>query len=343
MKSNGKSSAEKELSARIQELIKLKGGGHNETEVADIIGNALKLLTDVQDTGDARVIRTALRELRYAFRLFAPYADARKVSIFGSARTSPDKIEYQQAVEFGRKIVEAGFMVITGAGSGIMQAGHEGAGPEKSFGVNIRLPWEQSANPIIAEDKKLVTFKYFFTRKLIFIRHSDAIVLFPGGFGTFDEGFEALTLMQTGKAQLMPLVLVDKPGGTYWKTWDIHIREELLRAQLISPADLSLYQIAGSADEAVKIITRFYRNYHSGRFVKELLVLRIKNAPGESALAAMNEDFADIIAEGKIKAIKPTPEELEHSEHLDLKRIAFNFNRRDYGRLRQMIDVLNGL
>jgi uncharacterized protein (TIGR00730 family) len=343
MKSNGKTSAEKELSARIKELIKLKGGGHNETEVADIIENALKLLTDVRDTGDARIIRTSLRELRYAFRLFAPYLGARKVSIFGSARTSPDKIEYQQAVEFGRKIVEAGFMVITGAGSGIMQAGHEGAGPEKSFGVNIRLPWEQAANPIIAEDEKLVTFKYFFTRKLIFIRHSDAIVLFPGGFGTFDEGFEALTLMQTGKAQLMPLVLVDKPGGTYWKTWDIHIREELLRAQLISPADLSLYQIAGSADEAVKIITRFYRNYHSSRFVKELLVLRIKNAPSESALAAMNEDFADIITEGKIQIIKPTPEEVEHNEHLELKRIAFNFNRRDYGRLRQMIDVLNGL
>ncbi len=209
------------MKKRIQELIQFKGGGHNETEVADIIENALKLLTDVKDTGDVRVIQTALRELRYAFRLFAPYAGKRKVTIFGSARTQPDKLEYQQAVEFGRKIVQAGFMVITGAGRGIMQAGHEGAGPENSFGVNIRLPWEQSANPVIAEDKKLITFKYFFTRKLIFIRHSDAIVLFPGGFGTFDEGYEAITLMQTGKSQLMPLVLVDKPGGTYWKTWDI--------------------------------------------------------------------------------------------------------------------------
>jgi uncharacterized protein (TIGR00730 family) len=338
-----KPAGDPELLKRIQEIIQFKGGGYNEPEVADIIENALKLLTDVKDTGDVRVIQTAVRELRYAFRIFAPYASKRKVTIFGSARTAPSKPEYQQAAEFGKKISAAGFMVITGAGPGIMQAGHEGAGPEKSFGVNIRLPWEQSANPIIAEDKKLVTFKYFFTRKLIFIRHSDAIVLFPGGFGTFDEGFEALTLMQTGKAQLMPLVLVDKPGGTYWKTWDIHIREELLRAQLISPADLSLYQIAGSADEAVKIITRFYRNYHSSRFVKELLVLRIKNAPSESALDAMNEDFADIITEGKIKAIKPTPEEVEHNEHLELKRIAFNFNRRDYGRLRQMIDVLNGL
>jgi hypothetical protein len=338
-----KRSTDPELIKRIQELIKYKGGGYNEGEVADIIENALKLLTDLKDTGDMRVIKTALRELRYAFRLFAPFAGKRKVTIFGSARTQPDKLEYQQAVEFGRKIVEAGFMVITGAGSGIMHAGHEGAGPEKSFGVNIRLPWEQSANPIIAEDKKLVTFKYFFTRKLIFIRHSDAIVLFPGGFGTFDEGFEALTLMQTGKSQIMPLVLVDKPGGIFWKTWDINIRGQLLRDQLISPDDLSLYQITDSTDEAVKIITRFYRNFHSTRFVKDLLVVRLKSAPNESALAAMNEDFSDIIVEGKIQTVKPTPEEVEHNEHLELKRIAFSFNRRDYGRLRQLIDVLNGL
>ena len=250
----------------------------------------------MKDTGDVRVIQTALRELRYAFRLFAPYARVRKVTIFGSARTQSDQVEYQQAVDFGRKIVKAGFMVITGAGPGIMQAGHEGAGPENSFGVNIRLPWEQSANPVIREDKKLVTFKYFFTRKLIFIRHSDAIVLFPGGFGTLDEGYEALTLMQTGKSQLMPLVLVDSPGGTYWKTWDKNIREHLLRNHLISPDDLNLYRITDNTDEAVKIITRFYRNYQSTRFVKDLLVIRLKNAPSDSALAALNEDFADIIA-----------------------------------------------
>ena len=335
--------ADPELQKRIQELIRFKGGGYNEPEVADIIENALKLLTDVKDTGDVRVIQTAIRELRYSFRLFAPYAARRKVSIFGSARTKPDNIEYQQAADFGKKIVQAGFMVITGAGPGIMQAGHEGAGPENSFGVNIRLPWEQSANPVIAEDKKLITFKYFFTRKLIFIRHSDAIVLFPGGFGTLDEGYEAITLMQTGKSQLMPLVLVERPGGDYWKTWDKKVREQLLRSHLISPDDLSLYRITDSADEAVKIITRFYSNFHSTRFVKDLLVVRLKNAPGESALAAMNKDFSDIIVEGKIQSVKPTPEEVEHNEHLELKRIAFNFNRRDYGRLRQLIDVLNGL
>jgi uncharacterized protein (TIGR00730 family) len=343
MKRNEKTPADPELTRRIQELIKFKGGGYNEHQVADIIENGLKLLADVKDTGDVRVIQTAIRELRYSFRLFAPYANKRKVSIFGSARTKPESVEYQQAVEFGEKIVQAGFMVITGAGPGIMQAGHEGATPEHSFGVNIRLPWEQSANPVIAEDKKLITFKYFFTRKLIFIRHSDAIVLFPGGFGTLDEGYEAITLMQTGKAQLMPLVLVDKPGGTYWKTWDIHIREELLRAKLISPDDLSLYRITDSTEEAVKIINRFYRNFQSTRFVKDLFVIRLKNAPTETAIAAMNEDFADIIVEGKIQNIKPTPDEVEDNDNLELKRIAFNFNRRDYGRLRQLIDVLNGL
>jgi len=330
-----------ELEKRIWELIQFKGGGYNEAEVADIIVNALKLLTDVKETGDVRVIQTALREMRYAFRLFAPYEGVRKVTIFGSARTQSSQRAYQQAAEFGRKIVQAGFMVITGAGPGIMQAGHEGAGPEKSFGANIRLPWEQEANPVIREDKKLVTFKYFFTRKLIFIRHSDALVLFPGGFGTLDEGYEALTLMQTGKSQLMPLVLVDRPGGTYWKTWDRNIREHLLRDKLISADDLNLYQITDDTDRAVKIITRFYRNFQSTRFVKDLLVIRLKIVPGEKAIRALNRDFADIVNGAPIKVIKPTADEVEDNDHLDLARIAFGFNRRDYGRLRQMIDALN--
>src|SRR5512140_3564282 len=332
-----------ELKRRIQELIEYKGGGFNEENVADIVENALKLLTDVKDTGDVRVIQTALRELRYAFKLFAPYSATRKVTIFGSARTEPTRQEYQQGVEVGRKMAAAGFMVITGAGPGIMQAGHEGAGPEMSFGVNIRLPWEQSANPVIREDKKLVTFKYFFTRKLIFIRHSDAIALFPGGFGTMDEGYEALTLMQTGKSQLMPLVLIDRPGGTYWKTWDKQVREHLLRDQLISPDDLNLYRITDNAEQAVKIITRFYRNFHSSRFVKDLFVIRLKHAPSDSAIEAMNEDFADIIVGPPIRRIEPTVEETADQDHTDLPRIAFGFNRRDYGRLRQLVDVLNSL
>lgn len=334
---------EPELKRRIQELIAYKGGGYNEESVADIIDNALRLLADVQDSGDVRVIKTAMRELRYAFRLFAPYANVRKVAIFGSARTEPTRLEYKQAAEFGRKIARAGFMVITGAGGGIMQAGHEGAGPAKSFGVNIRLPWEQAANPVIREDKKLVTFRYFFTRKLIFIRHSDALALFPGGFGTMDEGFEALTLMQTGKSQLMPLVLIDHPGGTFWRTWDNYVRENLLHDQLISAADLNLYQITDNADQAVKIITRFYRNFHSSRFVKDLFVIRLKHAPSDSSLQALNEDFADLIIGPEIKRIAATPDEVADDDHVDLPRIAFGFNRHDYGRLRQLIDTLNGL
>src|ERR1051326_8906992 len=319
-----------ELKRRIQDLIEYKGGGFNQESVGDIIESALKLLSDVEDSGDVKVIQTAIRELRYAFKLFAPYSDVRKVTIFGSARTQQTRLEYQQALEFGRKITAAGFMVITGAGGGIMQAGHEGAGPEKSFGANIRLPWEQSANPVIREDKKLITFKYFFTRKLIFIRHSDAIALFPGGFGTMDEGYEALTLMQTGKSQLMPLVLIDRPGGTYWKTWDTHVREHLLRDQLICQDDLNLYQIADSSDHAVRIITRFYRNFHSTRFVKDLFVVRLKHPPTDSALAAMNEDFADIISGSPIERIDVTTEELADNDQIELPRIAFGFNRRDY-------------
>src|SRR5436189_667612 len=310
MEKRDKPAVDPELKRCIDELIAYKGGGHNADLIEDVVENALKLLHDVEDRGDVRVIQTALRELRYAFKLFAPYSASRKVTIFGSARTQPTRMEYQQGVEFGRKIAEAGFMVITGAGGGIMQAGHEGAGPEKSFGANIRLPWEQSANPVIREDKKLITFKYFFTRKLIFIRHSDAIALFPGGFGTMDEGYEALTLMQTGKSQLMPLVLIDRPGGTYWKTWDKHVREHLLRDHLISPDDLNLYQITDDTDQAVKIVTRFYRNFHSSRFVKELFIIRLNHAPSDSAIKAMNEDFADIIVGPEMKRIEPTPEEL---------------------------------
>ena len=330
------------LRRRIRDLIASLGGGANEDLVEDILVNGLKLLKDVPDRGDVKVIQTALRELRYAFKLFAPYSQTRKVTIFGSARTLPSKVEYQEAVDFARKIAEAGFMVITGAGPGIMQAGHEGAGPEKSFGANIRLPWEQSANPVMLKDKKLITFKYFFTRKLTFIRHSDALALFPGGFGTMDEGYEALTLMQTGKSQLMPLVLIDRPGGTYWKAWDKTVREHLLRNQLISSDDLHLYQFTDSTTQAVKWITRFYRNFHSTRFVDELLVIRLQHPIPPSAIDALNEDFADIVAGEKFQSIAATQREREDDDVINLPRIAFGFDRRHYGRLRQLIDVLNG-
>ncbi|HEV7924230.1 MAG TPA: LOG family protein [Verrucomicrobiae bacterium] len=338
-----KSPVDPELQRRIQELIVYKGGGHNQDLVADIMVNALKLLTDVEDRGDVRVIRTAVRELRYAFRLFKPYAEKRKVTIFGSARTKLEEPEYRQAADFGRQMAAEGWMIITGAGPGIMRAGHEGAGLENSFGASIRLPWEEGTNPIMQGDKKLITFKYFFTRKLTFVRHADAIALFPGGFGTMDEGYEALTLMQTGKTRLRPLVLINPPGSAYWRTWDKHMREHLLRANLISPADLNLYYITDRAEDAVKHITRFYRNYHSMRSVADKLVIRLKNAPSPSAIQALNEDFADIITGESIRAVEPMPEEQDDVATLDLQRIAFGFNRKDYGRLRHLINVLNTL
>lgn len=331
------------LLAKVRELITARGGGFNEDLVEDLILNALKLLKDVEHRGDVRVISTAVRELRYSFKLFAPYDDRRKVCIFGSARTAPDRPEYRQAVELARRMALAGYMVITGAGGGIMQAGHEGAGAEMSFGANIRLPWEQHANPVMSRDKKLITFKYFFTRKLTFIRQSDAIVLFPGGFGTLDEGYEALTLMQTGKSQLMPLVLVDKPGGNYWKTWDGHIREHLLKNELISPEDLNLYQVTDSTEQAAKWITRFYRNFHSSRFVHDHLVIRMRHAPSQTAIEALNEDFADLVEVGAIEAATASPEEVEDNDYVDLPRIRMVFNRRSYGRLRKLVDRLNSL
>ncbi|MBG86312.1 MAG: TIGR00730 family Rossman fold protein [Verrucomicrobiales bacterium] len=325
----------------IRELIEASDGSHNADLVHDIVRQGLKLLNDVEHRGDVRVIQTAIRELRYAFKLFAPYGDNRKVTIFGSARTKPEKKEYQQCVEFARKIADAGFMVITGAGPGIMQAGHEGAGVENSFGANIRLPWEQGANPVIAEDKKLVTFKYFFTRKLTFIRHSDAVVLFPGGFGTMDEAYETLTLIQTGKSQMMPLVLVDKPGGTYWKNWNNHVKDHLLRDKLISPEDLNLFHVTDDVDEAVKIVARFYRNYHSSRFVGDNLVIRVKNAPSDTAVEALNEDFADIIEGDEFHVRDAYKEEQDDNDAPGRARLVFGFDRRGYGRLRTLIDVLN--
>jgi len=343
MKPRERPSVSPGLRRKIEELIQAQGGGYNEEIVVDVIENALKLLKDVKHRGDARVIQTTLRELRYAFRVFAPYSEQRKITIFGSARTRPGTSEYRLAVETGRLAAEAGFMIITGAGPGIMQAGHEGAGPEMSFGVSIRLPWEPSANPVIDKDSKHIAFKYFFTRKLTFLRHSDAIVLFPGGFGTLDEGFEALTLMQTGKSRLMPLVLLEKPGGTYWTMWQAQVRDHLLRSELISNEDLNLFQIAETAEQAIKMVQRFYRNYHSTRYVRDLTVLRLQHTPTASSIAALNEDFRDIITGEPVRVTGPTPEELEDGDHVGLPRISFGFNRRNYGRLRLLIDTVNGL
>jgi len=331
-----------ELKRRIQDLIAYRGGGHNEENVADIIENALKLLTDVEHTGDVRVIQTALRELRYAFKLFAPYAETRKVTMFGSARTQASKQEYSQAVDFGRKIAQAGFMVITGAGGGIMQAGHEGAGPEMSFGANIRLPWEQAANPVIREDNKLVTFKYFFTRKLMFIRHSDALALFPGGFGTLDEALETLTLVQTGKNPPIPLVLIDYDDGGYWEPWFEFLRDTLLTRGLISGEDFGLFTITRDPFEAAQVINDFYRVYHSSRFIGKTLVIRLNKSLSAEQVATLQAEFAEIVEPGsKLAMTAAFPEEGDQPDLLDLPRLAFAFDRRSFGLLEAFIRRLN--
>src|SRR5437870_8354233 len=247
-----------------------------EQLVQQLKETADKLIRDQANRGDIKLLNTALKELRYAFKVFAPYRNQRKVTVFGSARVPSDHPAYHQAVLFSRKIVEAGFMVITGAASGIMEAGHVGAGRESSIGVNILLPFEQEANAIIAGDIKLMHLKYFFTRKLLFVKESDAVALFPGGFGTQDEGFEVLTLVQTGKSHLFPIVMVDEPGGDYWKQWERYIKEVLLARRLISPSDLALFKVTDSVDEALAEVLNFYRVYHSMRFVKDEMVLRLK-------------------------------------------------------------------
>jgi uncharacterized protein (TIGR00730 family) len=326
----------------IQQLIQQHGGSDNADLVEDIIETALRLADDKADRLDVKVITSALKELRYASKIFAPFRGQRKVTVFGSARTRPETAEYQQAVAFGKAIVDHGFMVITGGGEGIMGAAQHGAGRDKSFGLNIRLPFEQEPNIDIAGDRKLINFKYFFTRKLCFIKESDAIVLFPGGFGTHDEGFEALTLMQTGKSQPKPLVFVDRPRGNYWKTWWRFVEDQLLDEALISKEDLSLFKVTDDVEDACKEIMHFYSNYHSSRYVKDALVLRVKYPVTENLLRTLNARFSGICVNGgQFRASGSLPEEENEPELKGLHRIVFPFNRTNFGRLRSLIDVVN--
>src|SRR5215213_8409259 len=234
--------------------------------VGEIVANSLKLLRDNTNRGDIKLINKSFKELRYALKIFAPYRDVRKVSIFGSARTPETSPDYLAASKFGKLMADAGWMVITGAGGGIMAAGHGGAGADPSFGLAIRLPFEQKTNVHIADDPKLINFKYFFTRKLMFLRSSHAVVVFPGGFGTMDEGFEVLTLVQTGKAVPMPIVFVNHPGSKFWYAWQDYVENHLLAGGLIGEHDLHLYKITDSVEEAVAEVTHFYKNYHSIRY-----------------------------------------------------------------------------
>jgi hypothetical protein len=309
--------------------------------VREIKITADKLLRDNAPRGDVKLLSTALKELRYCFKVFGTFREHRKVTIFGSARTPTNDRCYQQAVQFGKQISNEGFMVITGAASGIMEAGHVGAGREKSFGVNILLPFEQAANKVITGDIKLMHLKYFFTRKLIFIKQSDAVVLFPGGFGTLDEGFEVLTLIQTGKSHMMPVVLLDEPGGDYWQKFREFIEGVLLPRGFISAPDPGLYRATDSVEEAVQEVVRFYRVYHSQRYVKGELVLRLQRAIGNRTLEKIQSEYKDILREGTFVLAEAVPGEENEPDLTHLPRLRFRFNRKDLGRLRLLIDDLN--
>ena len=310
--------------------------------IFELVASALRLASDAADRGDLKIANAALKEMRHAFHVFAPYRAARKVAIFGSARTQPDDPLYRQTRDFASAMAALEWMVVTGAGPGIMEAGIEGAGAENAFGVSIELPFETTTSQFIADDPKLINFRYFFTRKLEFIKESDAFVLLPGGYGTLDEAFELLTLLQTGKAQPAPVIMLDVPGGTYWQRWVEFVTEELERTRYVSAEDHHLYYVTDSVESVVDEILGFYVNYHSQRFVKGRLVLRMRHAPSPDALAALNRDFADIVTRGQIEVIDATPDEIADDDHVDLARIAFRFDRHGWARLRMLIDRLNG-
>jgi uncharacterized protein (TIGR00730 family) len=311
------------------------------TLIDEIKETADKLARDNATRGDLKILSRALRELRYAFKVFTPYRRNRKVTVFGSARTPKDHPAFQQSVEFGQLMAAEKWMVLTGAGGGIMEGAHVGAGKEMSMGVNIMLPFEQDPNPVIFKDEKLVHLKYFFTRKLLFVKEVHAVALFPGGFGTQDEAWEVLTLVQTGKRDLMPIVCLDEPGGTYWTSWVEFIKDQLLSRELISPEDLSLFKVTDDPQEAVNEILRFYSVYNSMRYVRGQLVLRLHREPSDELLEQLNDEFRDIVGSGRIE--KTTTHRLEADDaHLgDLPRLAFQFDRRSMGRLRQLVDRLN--
>ncbi len=326
----------------IDQLIQLARPSAPESDNSDLVRQlivtALKTENSQLDRGDVKILSRALRELRYGFRIFKDYRDRRKVTIFGSARTPKNDPDYQQALRFAAQMATQGYMTITGAGPGIMQAGNEGAGKNNSFGINIRLPFEQAANEFIIKDPRFIDCRFFFTRKLMFLKETSAVAFFPGGFGTHDEAMETLTLVQTGKSDLMPMVFVDAPGGDYWADWQRYIEKQLLGRAKISREDLELYKITDDVDVAVAEIMRFYSNYHSMRFVKDKLVLRVHRPVLPENLEQLNEEFKDICVKGAFALSAAFPEEQDHPL---LPRISFSFNRTNFGRLREVINRIN--
>lgn len=332
-----------EVLEKVRALLSHSSDDLKSTLVRDMLSDVLKLHDTPVDLLDIKILSRALKELRYAFGIFHPYSHCLKVSIFGSARTPPEDPNFQLASRFARLLSQRGFMVITGAGEGIMWAGHQGAGKEHSFGVNIMLPFQQAPNSTIVNDPKLIHLKYFFTRKLLFVRESHATALFPGGFGTLDEAFEVLTLIQTGKANPVPIVCLQAPGSDYWNRWFDFLNKQLLPRGLISESDLSLFKIFDHEGPAVEEIQTFYRNYHSIRFVEEKLVVRIKQSLTPAHLGYARDHFGDLFAQGTITQEGPLHGEVGEPKLASLPRLVFSYHRRDAGRLRQFIDWLNSL
>lgn len=334
---------EDHLRQQFEELLALPESDPQAALLKELLGSVLRLNDARLDMLDLKILHRSLKEMRYAFRVFQPYRDRRKVSIFGSARLAADHPLCDLARRFARLLAERGFMVITGAGDGIMRAANEGAGRENSFGVNILLPFEQEPNSVIVDDPKLITFKYFFIRKLLFVRESHASVVFPGGFGTQDETFEVLTLLQTGKNNPHPVALMDVPGGTYWRKWEHFVREHMLAPGLISQEDLPLFRIVNSAEAAVAEIEGFYRTYHSCRFVKGRLVLRLQRLLTATQVDLLNEQFAHLRPDGKIEQRTALPEEADEPEFLALPRLVVPYDRWNIKGFRQLIDAVNAL
>ena len=312
-------------------------------QLFEILVSAVKLAGDGADRLDLKITNAALREMREAFRLFAPFRPVPKVTIFGSARTLPDDPLYVQTRDLAAALAAAGWIIVTGAGPGIMAAGADGAGPEHSLGVNIRLPFESVSDTFNADHNRLVTMKYFFTRKLMLMKESAGFAVLPGGFGTLDEVFELLTLLQTGKAAPAPIVLLEVPGGTYWRAWERFILDEVAHRGLVSDDDLLLARITDDVTTATQEILGFFRNYHSMRYVGSRLVIRLRAAPTRAELADLNERFADILTRGRIESTPPQPPEISGHDHVELPRIALHFDRASHGRLRVLIDALNAL
>ena len=328
-----------EIDPKAIALAKEVASGKSAELVADMIETALRLGKDHADIAELKLMSRALREMRYASRVFSRYRDRRKVAVFGSARTQPEAPEYKLAMEFARKMVERDYMIITGGGEGIMGAAQKAAGAENSFGLNIILPFEQRPNETIHGDPKLINFNYFFARKLNFAKETSAFALFPGGFGTHDEGCEILTLMQTGKMPIVPVVMLDRQNGYYWETWRRFIVNDLLDLGLVSPSDFNFFHITHDPDDAVEVITRFYRNFHSYRWVREKMVIRIQRKLADFALKDLNARFAFILASGEIVQSGPLPE--ERGDYPDLPRLVLTPNKRDFGSIRLFIDAIN--